>query len=277
MLSFCLPMIVVAALATSPLGSGAVMMVTDVAGKVFQEPRIPIRFMDGLAASKAVTLAPGSRLALLDLATGVERVYLGPCRLVLDGAGRPSGARPVFSQRLEAAQGPLRLKPQNLVLAGVVMRGADAALEAARLEVIPCGPVVLERSPLLTWTEPWPAAQTRFRLYDEVGTLVQEATVTGASIRMPPLVPGKPYTWTLEAVLPGHPPRGASGMVRVLDDQRQGELAKVRPAATAPFAERLVFAALLEDLGLRGEAHPWWQALARERPREGRLQDLARR
>ena len=265
------------ALATVPMCAGAVVMVTDVVGKVVQEPHIPLQFMDGIGAGKTLTLAPGSRLALMDLATGVERVYRGPCRLLLDAAGRLSGARPISTRLLNAAQGPLRLKPESLVLAGVVMRGAEAGSDPARLEVVPFGPAVLERSPLLAWVDPGPGAQTHFRLYDEAGTLLQETTLTGTSIRLPALAPGKPYTWVLEAVQAGHPPRGASGTVRVLDDPSQVELARVRPGAAAPFGERLVFAAMLEELGVKGEAHELWRGLARERPRENRLQQLVGR
>lgn len=49
-----------------------------------------------------------------------------------------------------------------------------------------------------------------------------------------------------------------------------------RPAPDAPVAERVAFAAWLEQMQLGSEARPYWQALAAERPESERLRELAR-
>ena len=275
---FMAPMRILSAcvLAVLPLGAQAVCMVTDVAGHVSLGGQAQIRLMDGLEARGTLTLGRGARVALLDLATGVEEVFLGPCRFQLDGQGRAHGAKPAVIRRGAAARGPLRLRPETLVLAGVPMRGDEAPPDPARLEVAALGPTVLEASPLLTWKVPGPGARTQFRLYDAAGTILLETDLEGNSFRLPALAPEKTHTWVLEAKVPGHAPQVASGTLRLLGLTTQAQLEQARPPTGAAFSERLVYAALLDDLGLKGEAQRYWQVLAAERPGDGRLRERVR-
>lgn len=55
----------------------------------------------------------------------------------------------------------------------------------------------------------------------------------------------------------------------------QSELDQVRPQPGAPFAERVVYAALLDRHGRKAEARKLWKALAAERPGDARLKALA--
>ena len=261
----------------NPLCAGAMLMVTDVSGKVLLDGRTPVKLIDGIEVHKTLTLGPGGRLALLNLVTGVETVFKGPCRFRLDGEGRPQGARPALIRPVAVAQGPLRLKQESLVPAGILMRGAEATAEGPRLEVAPLGPVVLEASPLLSWKDPGSCTSTRFRLYDDAGAILHEAKVEGTSFQLPVLLPGKSYTWVLECGVSGRAPRMASGCIKVLDEVARLQLEKVRPAAGAAFADRVLYAALLDDMGLLKEGRAMWQALAKERPADKRLGDLAKR
>ena len=260
-------------LVSTGLGAGAVVLVTDVSGRVVLESRDVVRLMDGIPAGKALVLARGSRLSLLDLATGEELAYHGPCRLRLGEKGRPQGAKPASMRPVAAAQGALRLGPDRLVLAGVPMRGPEDA-EGAELEVAPRGPVLLADAPRFDWKAE-ASARFRFRLYDGAGNILHELSGEGHALQLPRLEVGKRHIWILESGVPGRPPQVASGRFRVLEAPAREQLERVRPGTGADFSERLVFAALLEDLGIRDEARRMWGGLAAERPGEGRLKELA--
>jgi hypothetical protein len=61
----------------------------------------------------------------------------------------------------------------------------------------------------------------------------------------------------------------------VADDALRARAAALRPAPDAPVARRVVYATWLDQQGLHDEARPYWQALAREFPRDARLQVVA--
>lgn len=55
----------------------------------------------------------------------------------------------------------------------------------------------------------------------------------------------------------------------------RAQIEAARPAANAPFAERVRFAAWLQQQNLEDEARVYWRALAAERPDSQRLKELA--
>lgn len=74
-------------------------------------------------------------------------------------------------------------------------------------------------------------------------------------------------------------PGGVTPATFAMRGTRSAELnariAELRPAANAPFSERVAFAAWLEQLQLKDEARVYWKALAAERPDSATLRALA--
>lgn len=58
----------------------------------------------------------------------------------------------------------------------------------------------------------------------------------------------------------------AAAEFSLLAKAERERLGRLRPARSSPFAERLLYATLLEQNGLLDEARFYWQALSAERP-----------
>jgi hypothetical protein len=258
------------------LPRAAVGMVTDLAGRATVAGGKAVRLLDEVVPGAWVQLDKDARLVMVQLATGDELVFKGPCRLKFGVSGKPEGAAPAEVRR-HPALGALKLRPGGMVQAALVMRGGSREL---RLEVLPKGPVLLDPLPEFRWQALGLSAEYTLKVFDATGRLHLERSLAQPSLKLPAdkaLKAEEDYTWILEARVPNQAPRISTGRVRLLDAQRRADLEQSRPGAGSTFAERLVFAALLEELQVWDEAGPAWQALAKERPEDPRLRVLAAR
>ena len=83
------------------------------------------------------------------------------------------------------------------------------------------------------------------------------------------------YAWVLETRLPDGTQTRRSGQLTVLPKPVREQLQAARPSLDAPFSERLVFAALLEQQQLHQEAQVFWKSLAKDRPDDPNLAKIA--
>lgn len=79
------------------------------------------------------------------------------------------------------------------------------------------------------------------------------------------------------ALKPGGVAPATFVMRRNVNAELRAQIEAARPAPNAPVAERVRFAAWLEQLQLRDEARTYWKALAAERPDSQELKELAAR
>ena len=79
----------------------------------------------------------------------------------------------------------------------------------------------------------------------------------------------------LAALKPGGVAPATFVMRRNVNAELRAQIEAARPAANAPFAERVRFAAWLQQQNLEDEARVYWRALAAERPDSQRLKELA--
>lgn len=254
----------------------ALAMVADLSGKMSWEGGKGIRLLDEIAQNRTALLEKDARLVLVMLSDGEERVFRGPCRVRFNAAGKAEGARPVEVKRHPGSDA-LRLRPGGMAQAAAVMRSGS---QKVALDVCPRGPVILEATPAFQWEALGTRATYHFKLFDSRGRLHLEEILTGTTFQIPddkPLRRGETYTWILEARIPDQAPRVFTGDVNVLDGARREELEKTKPGPDATFSERLVHAALLEELQIADEARKCWQRLAQERPGDTRLKALAAR
>jgi len=115
-------------------------------------------------------------------------------------------------------------------------------------------------------------------LTDGKGNLIYEAPVEGVSLELPQQVHLSDlvsYTWAISAELPGGGEISNAGDFSVASSDLRLQVESLRPAHTAPLSERVVFAAWLEQMGLRDEARKYWRRAAAERPDDYRLEAMA--
>src|SRR5262249_20429166 len=124
------------------------------------------------------------------------------------------------------------------------------------------------------------AKSYNFSLADAKSQVLYSATSNVRNLRLPDnikLPAGQSYTWSVTA-------QGASGLLQsasasfsLLDEASARAIAAQRPAADASFSERLLYASLLDNAGLKLAATAYWHALASERPGDETLEELANR
>ncbi len=250
-------------------------MVTDLVGQATWEHGHPVRLLDEIAAEKPLFLGKGARLVLVRLTSGEELAFQGPGRFHFRADGTLQGARAI-KRREHPVLANLRLKSSGMAQAAVVMRST----QKASLAFSPRGPVVLDPPVEFLWESLGTDASYQFKLFDSRGQLHLDQTQVQTSVSLSdrkPLLRNETYTWILEARLPDQAPRVFTGEFRVLDATRREQLEKARPKPEELFSERLVYAALLQDLQIRDEAAAAWKRLSQERPEDARLKTLAAR
>jgi hypothetical protein len=110
--------------------------------------------------------------------------------------------------------------------------------------------------------------------------VVFELTQEECSIQVPEhlaLAEDTAYTWGLETLLPDGARTRRSGSLKVVPRPVRDQLQAAKPGLDAPFSERLVYAAVLEQHELHGEARSYWRSLAKERPEDPGLAKIAER
>jgi len=251
--------------------ASSVAMVADLEGQITLDGDRKLHLLDEIVPGRILTLTRETRLVLVDLNTGDEKVFKGPGKLRFDAAGHALGLKPAETRKHPSLNG-LRLRLGGLAQVALVMRSGHGS---RTLEVLPKGPVVLESAPLFRWESLGTQATYQFKLFNAKGAVLLDRTQTETRLQAPELKSGEEFTWVLEACLPEQAPRICTGKLQVADASTRELLAKSKPAAEGTFTERLVFAALLEDAQIHDEARAAWKALAKERPEDARLKVLA--
>lgn len=261
----------ITALALLPLAVRAapaapVALVTDVTGDVsLESPQAPVKLMEALPAEAEIVVGAGAHAVVFYLADGAQFTLAGPGRYRLHArAPAPArGAAPVERKAAPVAYRGLRLRTERTAQGGVVMRGADTWLRH------PVKETVLDGDVEFRWDAPAGDATYEFELADEDGHVLHTARTQATTLRLPKgttLRPGKGYVWAVRA----RPASGGGGEYRaapfrVIDAGARRKLEAAQPAHDAPFSDRVLYAALLDDVGAHAAAQDLRDALARER------------
>ena len=254
----------------------AVVMISDLAGVVTLEGRKePLGLMEEVAPDLTLHLKAGARITFVNMKTGAESSFTGPGKFKLDAHGEAKGMAAKHKRMVAALQGTVRLRPGALAQASVVMRAVPGAPEQA---MSPAGPWSLSATPEFRWQAAAPKATYHFKLQDPQGQVVFELTQDDCSIQVPEhlaLADETAYTWVLETTLADGAQTRRSGQIKVLPKALREQLQAGRPTLEAPFSERLVYAAVLEQHELHEEARVYWKSLAKERPEDPALAKIA--
>jgi hypothetical protein len=245
-----------------------VCIVTDVSGKAQTQNEkgiVDVGVLTQFRLGTRTRLQPGARMVVLYVKSGEQFALSGP-GLIRFGPESPSalnGAEPVRLRPLTGKDGtPIRIRLADVTQAAVVARGGTARpIEALGLS----DAVTLESRPLFRWQAPEPGLEYRFVLEDGEGSTLFSRLTADQVLELPPeitLAAGKSYVWTVSS-------RAESGAVylsqrrfSVADDAMRTAVENFRPAEDATIAERVAYAAWLDEAGLRDEATAQWSAIA---------------
>lgn len=268
----------IAAAAAEP----AVAMVTDLEGKAvltddIRKPAVSI--LSEVRQDARVQIEPGGRLVAVYLNSGQTWEMKGPA-VVLFRPRQPeaeSGARPqARGNALSKASKDIRIKPVVVAQAAIVMRSIKPNLKLKLLN--PLGNKTLEERPLFAWKSLAPDLAYRFTLLDETGKTLYETTVNGTSLPLPAqlqLTEAATYTWMVSAQHPDGSTFSNASDFSLASAGLRRQVESLRPADDSSFAERVAFAAWLEQMALRDEARKYWKAAAAERQDDPRLKVMA--
>jgi len=261
-----------------------VAMVTDLTGSVSVGESGKIQsaaLLSYVEPGAVLRVAAGARVALTFLSRPLEVTLSGPSEATVgnEGVTVQKGTAPVIrtlaAARSEAARNFQSAPRDRVALATVQMR----SLAPPRIQIEgPANTAVSSTSPLLAWSAPEGAREIRIVVNDVQGRALVERTVSGSSVALSdaPLAYGASYTWRVEAKGPSGEPLSANASFSVIDAEQAARLAASKPAADAPFSERLLFALQLQSQGLAYEAKREWRALSAERPDDAALRQMAR-
>lgn len=255
--------------AGAALAQGA--LVTDVAGTAQVEGAGKLALLAELPTGRILKLEAGARATLLFLDGGAQFAVSGPGRYEIsrNGLETRAGAMP---QRRGLPLGPVaapRLKSAGVSQATLVMRGLPTLPQAQALE--PKDTWILDAAQPFAWSAVEGASGYRFVLRDGLENTVYSAETAATSLHLPDSVAlesGAAYAWSIEALPPQRRGRPSTASFQVMEPDRREALRALRPAANAPFADRVTYALMLENSGATQAAGRLWSELAAQRPQE---------
>ena len=244
-----------------------VALVTDVVGDV-KNGGEAVGLLAELDAGREIAVGADSTAVVFYVGDGTEWVLKGPGRYRLGSKGpEPQAGAPAAARRpAPAAFRDIKLRPEKVRQAAVIMRGRNLTLAAPVND-----DVVVTSDVRLSWVLD-NARDTEYEveLVDANGKLLHKSKTTNVQLALPDdvrLAPGQRYTWAVTARERGLPqPLYAIGEFRVASAATRARLDKARPKPDAPFSERVLFVALLEDVGAKSAAAEQRRALSSERP-----------
>lgn len=256
-----------------------VAMVTDLVGKVQGDAKNPnVSILAEIDADRQIKLESGATLVAIYLKSGGEYTFKGPA-LIQFKADAPvalSGAAPQQRAAPLAKDPQVRIKPVGVVQGALVMRSARPG---ARLKLLsPKGAKILELNPPFRWQGMDNVTTYQFELIDDAGKTLLETTVEGTALKLPPqiaLKEGATYTWEVSVRTPDGRKFSSAGDFGVAPGDLRKQVESLRPRKESQLAERVAFAAWLEQVELKEEARRYWKELSGERPEDARLKSLA--
>lgn len=265
--------------AMAAIAADRLAMVIDLQGKVTLESgggAGGIGILSSLSAGTTLTLGPQARMVMVYLKSGDEYELAGP-GLYQVGIAEPeviSGAKPIKRKAALAGYGAGRINPMGKIQAGLVMRGG--AIKSLRL-LEPSGSLVSTERPTFRWEAVPGARSYHFELDNDTGATMAEGTVNEPVFCLPAgvvIVEKMLYSWGVETSVDGQQ-YAKWHQFSVLGKGERERMKELKPGDNATFAERVLYTAMLEEMGLRDDARPLWKALAMERPDDARLQALS--
>ena len=261
------------ALALSAGASAPVAFVADLKGSVTLGGDAQVHFLAELEPGARLHLGSDASVAVTFAGTGTEYTLVGPGEFIV----RPAevtvekGAAPKKRTVMPLPDAGIVARMSQTATASLRMRGVRAPGDGGRPRLeYPVDTRVATLQPVLRWRGDDGAATVS--LADSSGKEIWKGPATAGTTQLAvKLSPATRYTWTVMT------PKGLVGEAG-FETLPADSLAKVgkSSARARTFADRVLHALLLQDIGAHQEARAAWAALARERPDLPELAALAR-
>ena len=228
-----------------------------------------------LTAGSQLQLEEGAKLTLFYFESSQEYSFVGPAQVSLEAqspkilAGVEAESRNLNMAKLA----DIAAEDEGSIGLGVLkLRN----FEKPKLQLLePVDAIVLTKDVRFSWLAVEGASSYEFILSDELGKRIADTQVSTNSISLPSdtqLTPGAEYTWEIITQTSDQTEYRAHAYFNVAEDYLSNQVEEARPSASAGFAEKVVFARLLEKLGLKPAANALWQELAALKPNSAVLQ-----
>jgi hypothetical protein len=261
----------VALFALARVEAAPVALVTDVVGDAHQAGE-PLALLAELEPGRELALAAGATVVVFYLGDGSEWTLRGAGRYRL-AAKAPEAIGPE-TPPAQRRPGPpayrdIKLRAERVQQGGLVMRAGT--FEEPMALVSPAkGETVLSSDVHFRWKPLEHASGYQFELVDGAGQKLLVADTGESELPLPLAVqlrPGQTYYWAVRSRATGAAqPLYRVAEFRLVDAATRRRLDAARPRPDAPFSERVLFIALLEDVGAKSEAAQQRVRLAAERP-----------
>ncbi len=237
----------------------------------------PLNILTYLSDGSEISLDAGSKLTVTHYAQKNQQSFTGSVRLsikadsikVLEG----NAGKSVSLTETQIAMSSKGLEGRQRQ-AALVMRGFGGGVV-----MLPANHTsVRTTTPEFSWTPFDGDPALKVVIFDDEGEAVYTAEAKGSRYPLPQekaLTKGKKYSWTVIRKETSASASSRKQQFMVLTDEQAQLVESQKPTDQSSFADKLLYAGLLENLWLRDEAKIYWQLLAKERPEDEILRKAA--
>lgn len=280
--SFLLSLLLLSAWPLSLLGAERVGVALDVSGPVmliselngFQDES-PLLRTHYLSEGDRVTVAQGGSVTLMHLVSFKRFVIQGPNEVSIKTEGffpKTGVAKPLEKADQATTMLAALDKGRTLFkLPGVAIGVRDLNKKVG--DVVLISPTdkeqILETHPEFSWHHRPEMTDYRLIIQDRDGVAVLDTPVTSTPFRLPDTVSlqaGGHYFWQIVADNQGKPAQSILWSFDMLTAEEQAVLQQWRPAPDAPISDQVLYALVLEKMGVAGAAKQQWQQLHKRDP-----------
>lgn len=255
-----------------------VAMVADIEGNdaiKIEGKGEPVDILVELASGAELILGDDSKLTLFFFASSEEYTYSGPGRILIEDqqpkllSGKEASTRNLNMAKLA----DIAAEDESGIGLGVLkLRN----FEKPKLQLLsPVDTKVLAMQPTFSWSPVEGVTTYKFILSNELGKKISDISLNESSIVLPEdaqLDFGEEYTWEIVAQTSEQTEYRAHAYFSVVEEHISLQVEDSRPSKSASFSEKLVYARLLEKLGLKQSAEDIWQELVILKPNNALLQ-----
>lgn len=230
--------------------------------------------LDELASGSQLSIKSGSKLTLFFFASSEEYTYDGPADILIEEqqpkllSGNKANTRNLNMAKLA----DIASEDEGSIGLGVLkLRN----FEKPKLQLLaPVDTKVIETHPKFSWSSVEGATTYEFILSNELGKKVANMSVSGNWVELPEdirLMSDEEYTWEIIAQTSAATEYRAHAYFSVAEENVRRQVKTSQPGLKASFSEKVVYARLLEKLGLKQDAKTIWQELVALKPNSALL------
>lgn len=254
------------------------LLVTEITGRAEIEGKGAVATLVEIPDGSRLSLQEDAVIIAVDLANGREYVLKGG-QIYRVG---PNGPQGIGGGSVSGAELPAKGMPDIHIAPGMVAPAKPATRSMARANALnpisPVKTVVVSDVPLFRWTPVEASTGYRLSVLKPDGSLHWEARTRDTQLPLPKthrLALGEKYVWRIEYFSGDDTASDASAEFSVAPAATIKQLSALRADARSPFSRRVLYAALLTEVGAKDEARELWRELAMEKPDDKVLRRFA--